>query len=48
MEGLLKMQAIHNAIDNEQKYVVQSYIRPDFVLVRGDGITLYDENDKAY
>jgi acetylornithine/N-succinyldiaminopimelate aminotransferase len=48
MEGLLKMQATHNAIDNEQNYVVQSYVRPDFVLVRGEGITLYDENDKAY
>lgn len=42
------MQEINNAIENEKNYVVQSYIRPDFVLVRGDGITLYDENDKPY
>ena len=28
------------AIENEQNYVVQSYVRPDFVLVRGDGVTL--------
>lgn len=42
------MQAIHNAIENEQNYVVQSYVRPDFVLVRGEGITLYDESGKTY
>lgn len=42
------MQAIHTAIENEQNYVVQSYVRPDFVLVRGEGTTLYDENNKPY
>lgn len=42
------MQAIHHAVENEQNYIVQSYVRPDFVLVRGEGITLYDENDKPY
>ncbi|MEO1287180.1 MAG: aspartate aminotransferase family protein [Chloroflexota bacterium] len=37
-----------NTIQNEQDYVLQTYIRPEFVLVRGDGVTLYDEDDTPY
>ena len=29
-------------IQDEHEYVVQSYVRPDFVLVHGEGVTLYD------
>ncbi|MDQ7028104.1 MAG: aspartate aminotransferase family protein [Anaerolineae bacterium] len=42
------MQTTNNAISNEQNYVLQTYVRPDFVLVRGNGINLYDEDGKAY
>ncbi|MCA9915423.1 MAG: aminotransferase class III-fold pyridoxal phosphate-dependent enzyme, partial [Anaerolineae bacterium] len=38
----------HEAIQHEQQYIVQTYARPDFVLVRGEGTTLYDETGKAY
>lgn len=38
----------HEAIQNEQQYVVQSYVRPNFVLQHGEGITLYDESGNAY
>lgn len=40
--------AVHEAVHNEREYVVQSYARPDFVLVRGEGMTLYDEKGNAY
>src|SRR5215213_6666350 len=42
------MQPIHSAISNEKEYLVQTYSRPPFVLVRGEGATLYDEHGKAY
>lgn len=42
------MQPIHSAISNEKDYLVQTYSRPPFVLVRGEGATLYDEHGKAY
>ncbi|MFO7322846.1 MAG: aspartate aminotransferase family protein [Chloroflexota bacterium] len=32
----------------EQEYIVQSYKRPPFVLVRGEGVTVYDAEGKAY
>lgn len=32
----------------EQKYVVQTYKRPPFVIERGDGCTLYDSDGHAY
>ncbi len=35
-------------IANEQQYVLQTYIRPDFVLTRGQGATLYDTDGRAY
>lgn len=35
-------------IELEQKYVVQTYTRPKFVLERGDGVWLYDAEGKAY
>lgn len=38
----------HEAIQNEQQYIVQTYARPEFVLVRGEGTMLYDENGNAY
>ena len=42
------MQTTSNTVQDDQQYIVQTYVRPDFVLVRGDGVTLYDENGKAY
>ncbi len=39
------MQSI---IDLEQNYLVQSYAQPPFVLTRGEGVTLYDSDGKAY
>lgn len=38
----------HQAIQQEQDYVLQTYVRPDFVLVRGEGMTLYDDDGRAY
>lgn len=32
----------------EQNHVVQSYVRPPFVLARGEGVTLYDTEGNAY
>lgn len=32
----------------ENQHIVQSYKRPPFVLVRGEGTTLYDADGKAY
>jgi predicted acetylornithine/succinylornithine family transaminase len=37
-----------NIVDLEQTYVVQSYARPPFVLTRGEGVTVYDTEGKAY
>lgn len=42
------MKVSNSTIQDEQDYLVQTYVRPDFVLVRGDGINLYDESGKAY
>lgn len=38
----------HPIIELENEYVVQSYKRPPFVLVRGDGVTVYDSDGNAY
>ena len=35
-------------IDLEQNSVVQSYVRPPFVVTRGDGVTVYDSDGKGY
>ena len=37
-----------SVIELENANLVQSYKRPNFVLERGSGMTLYDENGKAY
>ena len=42
------MEVINSTIQDEQQYLLQNYVRPDFVLVRGEGSTLYDETGKAY
>lgn len=39
---------LDQTIQNERDYVVQTYVRPDFVLVRGEGMTVYDRDDKPY
>jgi acetylornithine/N-succinyldiaminopimelate aminotransferase len=35
-------------IDLEQQYILQTYIRPEFVLERGDSVWLYDTEGKPY
>ncbi len=37
-----------SALQAGQDFLVQTYTRPDFVLVRGDGMMLYDSEGKAY
>jgi acetylornithine/N-succinyldiaminopimelate aminotransferase len=37
-----------SVIGLENDYLVQSYKRPPFVLVRGQGVTLYDADGRAY
>ncbi|MGJ3239961.1 MAG: aspartate aminotransferase family protein [Anaerolineae bacterium] len=40
--------SVNNTIQDEHDFLVQTYVRPDFVLVRGQGHLLYDQNDKPY
>ncbi len=42
------LNAQHQAIHDEQHYIVQTYVRPDFVLTHGQGMTLYDSDNNAY
>ena len=35
-------------IELEQKYIVQTYVRPEFVLEKGDGVHLWDTDGKRY
>ncbi len=37
-----------NIIAQENAHIVQTYKRPDFVLERGEGVTVYDTDGKAY
>ncbi len=41
-------QLVPTAIALERQYVLQTYRRPDFVLVRGEGVRLFDETGRAY
>ncbi|HMP40078.1 MAG TPA: acetylornithine/succinylornithine family transaminase [Roseiflexaceae bacterium] len=36
------------AIDNEQQYILQTYVRPGFVIERGEGCYLYDTEGRRY
>ncbi len=47
-ETLRQPVTTENIIGLENEYVVQSYKRPPFVLARGQGVTLYDADGKAY
>ncbi len=42
------MLAGQQVIQNENQYVVNTYTRPGFVLERGEGVTLYDSEGRAY
>ncbi len=35
-------------VQDEQAYILQTYIRPDFVLERGEGVYLYDTEGRQY
>lgn len=37
-----------NTLQLSHDYLVQTYVRPDFVLVRGEGMTVYDSEGNAY
>lgn len=39
---------VHEVIALERQYVLQTYRRPDFVLVRGEGVRLFDEKGRVY
>jgi acetylornithine/N-succinyldiaminopimelate aminotransferase len=41
-------EATGRAIQNEYDYIVQTYLRPDFVLERGEGVYLYDTEGRRY
>lgn len=38
----------HDVLQASKKNLLQTYARPDFVLVRGEGMTLYDSEGNAY
>ena len=42
------MTRTQEIIDLEQQYVLQTYLRPEFVLERGEGVWLYDAEGKQY
>ncbi len=42
------MATTQEIIDLEKQYVLQTYIRPEFVLERGQGVWLYDAEGKEY
>jgi acetylornithine/N-succinyldiaminopimelate aminotransferase len=42
------MTNTQDIIQTEQKYVLQTYVRPDFVLTHGDGVWLYDDKGRQY
>lgn len=42
------MSTVHEAIELSDRYLVQTYGRPDFALVRGEGAYLYDSTGKQY
>ena len=42
------MTITEDIIELEQKYVLQTYKRPDFVLESGEGVWLYDSDGREY
>ncbi|MGQ9502711.1 MAG: aspartate aminotransferase family protein [Anaerolineae bacterium] len=42
------LSSLHEVIALEHQYVLQTYRRPDFVLVRGEGVRLFDEKGRVY
>jgi predicted acetylornithine/succinylornithine family transaminase len=42
------MTSAQEIIDLEQRYVLQTYKRPEFVLERGEGVWLYDSEGRQY
>jgi acetylornithine/N-succinyldiaminopimelate aminotransferase len=38
----------NTALQQQKDHLLQTYVRPDFVLVRGEGMTVYDSTGKAY
>lgn len=48
MVTLDKQDLTNHIIGLENDHIVQSYKRPPFVLTRGEGVTVYDAEGKAY
>ncbi|PJF44553.1 MAG: aspartate aminotransferase family protein [Phototrophicales bacterium] len=42
------LSTLHQAIQNEQTYIAQTYARPPFVLTHGEGMVVYDNHNKPY
>ena len=38
----------HDVIANDQRYILQTYQRPDFVIERGEGCYLFDTDGRRY
>ncbi len=48
MEQVPSTTLTDEILQGEQAYLVQTYTRPDFVLVHGEGVYLYDTEGNAY
>lgn len=48
MGHVIDLNLTDEIIGLENAHIVQSYKRPPFVLVRGEGVTVYDAEGKAY
>ncbi|RMG80989.1 MAG: aminotransferase class III-fold pyridoxal phosphate-dependent enzyme, partial [Chloroflexi bacterium] len=48
MEHVPSTTLTDEILQGEQDYLVQTYVRPDFVLVHGEGVYLYDTEGNAY
>lgn len=44
----MDINVANTALQQQKDYLLQTYARPDFVLVRGEGMTVYDGTGKSY
>lgn len=48
MQGGLKIMKTKELIENEKKYLMQTYTQPDMVLNKGEGLKVWDLEGKLY
>ncbi|MBA7655936.1 Acetylornithine aminotransferase [subsurface metagenome] len=48
MQGDLKIMKTKQLIENEKKYLMQTYTQPDMVLDKGEGLKVWDLEGKLY